>query len=100
MQSSIVPDVPHTRYVNVRYMSQSRDMCGNDANSVIDACDALTTATNGVRGSTGLMIGVATELRKRGKRVLYDVSFIYTQYIITPPENYLMLQSNTTLMCF
>ena len=40
----------------------------NDVNTVIDTGDTLTTATNGGGGKTCLMVGVAVELRKRGKR--------------------------------
>lgn len=65
--ASIVPYVPHTRDINVINITPSRDNFSNDVNTVIDAGDALTTAANGGGGKTVLMVGVAVELRKRGK---------------------------------
>ena len=71
--ASIVPYVPHTRDIKVINITPSRDFFANDVNTVIDAGDALTTATNGGGGKTCLMVGVAVELRKRGKKVLFTV---------------------------
>ena len=68
-----MPYVPHTREINVINITPSRDNFANDVNTVIDAGDALTTATNGGGGKTFLMVGVAVELRKRGKKVLFTV---------------------------
>ena len=70
IRTSIVPYVPHTRDINVINITPSRDNFASDVNTVIDAGDALTTATNGGGCKTCLMVGVAVELRKRGKRVL------------------------------
>ena len=68
-----MPYVPHTRCINVINITPSRDNFASDVNTVIDAGDALTTATNGGGGKTFLMVGVAVELRKRGKRVMFAV---------------------------
>ena len=68
IRASIVPYVPHTKEINVINITPARDNFANDVNPVIDAGDALTTATNGGGGKTFLMVGVAVELRKRGKK--------------------------------